>query len=87
MQKANIFKLFFSCLGKLARRKSAKSFLSKMEYSSVHICYVSKTSNHVSNGWGLVIFNPAVGRWSRGERGKKYLDTCFRGVENFFNFF
>ena len=36
------------------------------------------------NAKGLVIFNPAVGGWSNGEGGQKYLDTCFRGVEFFF---
>ena len=36
---------------------------------------------------GLVIFNPAVGGWSRVEEGQKYLETCLRGVENFLYFF
>ena len=36
---------------------------------------------------GLVIFNPAVGGWSRGVGGQKYLEACFRGVEKFLHFF
>ena len=36
---------------------------------------------------GLVIFNAAVGGWSRGEGGQKYLETCLRGVEHFLYFF
>ena len=29
---------------------------------------------------GLIILNPAVGGWSRGEGGQKILDTCLRVV-------
>ena len=43
---------------------------------------LTKTT-YVKHTKGLVIFNPAVGGWSRGEGGQKYLETCFRGVEFF----
>ena len=36
---------------------------------------------------GFVILNLAGGGWSRGEGFQKYLETCFRGVENFLHFF
>ena len=35
---------------------------------------------------GLVIFNPAVGGWSRGEGGQKYLRTCLRRVKDILYF-
>ena len=36
---------------------------------------------------GLVIFNPALGGWSRGKGGQKYLETSLRGFKNFLYFF
>ena len=43
-------------------------------------------NSYINTYKGLVIYNPAVGGWSKREGGQKIFRTCLRGGENFLYF-